>query len=364
MPFADTGHVSAKFTAFNAAQMAKRAAEVDAEERAFEKKEKERLAAEAKKEAHAKRNRERRERLLAMGISKEDMRGIGLFEDENDDPSWCTQAHSCWMASGVRRYILRTIDRCRPKARVEVAPPSDERYIKGGATRHKCGHICLLWNQKKCCWCGDRRPVLQQAVQQKRSDEAAGVGKRSLFVSNLAENPELHSARNKERSREEEEEEGLPQLYPGYRDGAGWVPHQLTRDANYCRVCRHLGQDGRNLAALVAEEDAKDAVMQQQQQEADRVAAEKAEEERKLREAKELIRKMEDMASGVENSDSAIVLGEEGKRPKAGDISSSLSENEDEEAAAAEEMGLPLVPVAVVTGLLVRKLNRPSSASP
>ena len=162
MPFADRGESSAKFAAFNAAEMAKRAAEVDAEDRLFEAKERERQKAEAKRAAQAKKNLERRERLLAMGISEEDMRGIGLFEDEDDDPSWCTQAREWWMASGLRRYLCKKINSCRPKARVAPPPPADARYLKGGATRHKCGHICLLWQQQKCCWCGDRRPVLQE----------------------------------------------------------------------------------------------------------------------------------------------------------------------------------------------------------
>ena len=66
MPFADRGESSAKFAAFNAAQMAKRAAEVDAEDRLFEAKERERQKAEAKRAAQAKKNLERRARLLRL----------------------------------------------------------------------------------------------------------------------------------------------------------------------------------------------------------------------------------------------------------------------------------------------------------
>ena len=58
--FADTGQVSAKFTAFNAQQMAKRMAEVDAEDRLFEQKEKQRKARELKREKELLEKRARR----------------------------------------------------------------------------------------------------------------------------------------------------------------------------------------------------------------------------------------------------------------------------------------------------------------
>ena len=75
-----------------------------------------------------------------MGISEEDMRGVGLFEGENDDPSCWKQAQAAWIASGARRWLFATLAQCRAKAKVEPDPDPDERYIKGGATRHKCGH--------------------------------------------------------------------------------------------------------------------------------------------------------------------------------------------------------------------------------
>jgi hypothetical protein len=241
-----------------------------------------------------------------MGISEEDMRGIGLFEDENDDPSWCSQAYTCWVRSGARRYLCQTLDKCRPKAKVQVAPPADERYIKGGATRHKCGHVCLLWQQKKCCWCVDRRKVLQPggiymgaavgASKRHRSDGGIETGLLSGGGAEKREEAPRGGSGGVE-SEQEQEQEGLPRLYPGYRDGAGWAEGQVARDARYCRVCRHLGQGGRNLAAIVAEEDAKDAELLRLQRDADQAAADQAEEERKLAEAQALIKAMEEMAN-------------------------------------------------------------------
>ena len=101
MPFADRGESSAKFAAFNAAQMAKRAAEVDAEDRLFEAKERERQKAEAKRAAQAKKNLERRERLLAMGISEEDMRGIGVS-------ATLAGTSNPWHCSAVTNFDKRT----------------------------------------------------------------------------------------------------------------------------------------------------------------------------------------------------------------------------------------------------------------
>ena len=221
MPFADRGEASAKFAAFNAAQMAKRAAEVDAEDRRFEAKERERQKAEAKRAAQAKKNRERRERLLAMGISEEDMRGIGLFEDEDDDPSWCTQAREWWMASGLRRYLCKKINSCRPKARVAPPPPADARYLKGGATRHKCGHSGC--RATKVLLRGDRRPVLQEEGEKRRGPSEGG-----------------RKWRRTECGREQADDlESAIRLYPGYREGSGRFSASMG-----CEVLRGTTRQG------------------------------------------------------------------------------------------------------------------------
>lgn len=269
--------------------MMKRLAEVEAEEKELDKREREQKLLEAKRAKKLAENRARRERLLAMGISEEDMRGIGLLEGEDDDPSWCKQAHNLWMASAAREWICSRIEQCCTKAKVEPEPDPDEKYIKGGATRHKCGHVCLLWQQRKCCWCSDRRPVIEPEKNIEVEGKLIGLDK------------ELDP-----QDPDDAESDGIQRLYPGYQDGFGWKPKRVTRDFKYCRVCQHLGQDGRNLAAILAEENSKDAEYRRLQEEADNAAARKADEERKLREAEELIKRLEEgkaaVSSGQENA--------------------------------------------------------------
>jgi len=164
-----SGAVSAAFTAFNKEKEAELLKEIAAEDAKAEAKD--RLAAEKQNQANKKERDRlmRRNNLLAMGMSEEELEELGLgLHELDDDPSVCTQVAHWWRQSALKKILVVWWMKlpCNQRRSVPVVP-DDDRFIKGGATRKKCTHVCLLYQQNQCCWCSDTRDILVGRAQRK-----------------------------------------------------------------------------------------------------------------------------------------------------------------------------------------------------
>ena len=136
----DKGNISAAFTNFNQEKEAQLLKEVEEEDRKAEE-----AAKKINAVLHAKKKKEnerlqRRENMLALGMLEEDLNalGLGLIEID-DDPSLCTLVAKAWRKSScragiIKAWLLLPCNRARAGPRM---PPADDRFIVGGATRHK-----------------------------------------------------------------------------------------------------------------------------------------------------------------------------------------------------------------------------------
>ena len=339
------GNVSAKVSQFNAEKAAALLKEVEAEDKVFAEAERKKAAVAKKKEQELEERSRRRANLLALGMSEAELLELGLGEFEvDDDPSVCMVIYQQWRRSTARKgcvFLWMKLP-CNRIRKAPPAPPADDRYIKSGATRHKCGHVCLMWQQQKCCWCSDRRNVpltlSERAAEKKKEEEKKEEEKKKEEATRIklmkkkarrsAWQRKQDEKKNKtveigssvqfksryvvvvdqqEEDREKEEVDQVPetineldvtpndQVYSGWSeidDTTCWVKQEdvHTRDAFYCHVCQKLGQGGKNLKGLVAEQNAKDEVLAKEMEE-------QAEEQRVLDEE---ANKMQEMAAMID----------------------------------------------------------------
>ena len=349
-------NANAKFTQFNAEKAAQLLKEVEAEDAAYDAKQKaKQKKAKAEQKKHEERTR-RRNNLLALGMTEEELIELGLGEIEvDDDPSICKQVYTSWKKSIVRKLLILGWKKlpCNQKKKEPPPPPDDDRFIKGGATRHKCGHVCMLWQPSKCCWCSDRRDVpkslseRQQIIEtenakiekkrlidlekeekrlkklsrrsawRKKQDakkemQVEVIGSSVQFQSKYCvsiqeeeektmERPEVDEMDEEDRERKDVVavdvlENAVPDdcVYPGWIEKEKkWIEQKdvYTRDQFYCHICQKLGQGGRNLGALVQEQNQKDAIHLANRLKEDEEQQMIEEEEQKRKEMIEMLRK-------------------------------------------------------------------------
>jgi hypothetical protein len=355
------GNVSAAFTAFNQQKREQLLKEIEEEDKIQDEIDRKRREKEEQEFQKEEERLKRRKKLLAMGMSEEELESLGLgLIYVDDDPSVCTQIYNLWMSSMIRKLIIKGW-KMLPCNQIPIEPiiPDDDRFIKGGATRKRCTHVCLLYQDDKCCWCSDSRNVLtdkkeRRKIKQLKMDQERMSIEKEMKITKKNDKPRktknskswLKSNKKKKKMSIEEEKQEEQRLrllkipsikfvqinttksryvfeetsnhsvvvvvaaaaddddddddddgrvYLGYKEGRQIVD-TYTRDQFYCHVCRSLGQDGRNIKKLVEEKEALDEEIAEEQRKEEEEQI-KIDEDNKMEKAMELVRIAEQEAA-------------------------------------------------------------------